>query len=142
MLNLFLLAALLSLVATLCYLNIRTPGRPLPPSYRDRGCMERAWHERFPNAQEEDIHRFLHVFAVQAFGFREAHCLSFSPDDRVMSVFSELHPPSSRIDDFELENFGMAVENEFGIDLANAKLWREDATLGEIFAATRKTAVG
>jgi cystathionine beta-lyase family protein involved in aluminum resistance len=97
--------------------------------------MGREWRRRFPKAPKADIREFLDLF-IAAFGFGESRRLRFSPGDRVMEVYRALYPfPKMMADSMELESFITRVQERYGVDLL--PLWREDVTLGELFAYAR-----
>jgi propanediol dehydratase small subunit len=105
--------------------------------YWDRACMGIRWRRRFPDSTKTDIRKFLSTL-VDAFGFRQSRRCCFSPDDRLMDVYRALYPPGSLSDNLELEDFGLKLKERYGVDLFTS--WRDDITLGELYAQTRTRA--
>lgn len=103
--------------------------------YWGRRCTGKLWRSRFPEADTEDIRRFLQVF-VDGFAFRERWRLKFSPDDDIMDIYRALNPERGWPDAMELETLTEMLQQEYGIDLA--KLWREGMTLGSVFELTQE----
>ena len=102
-----------------------------------RACAGGQWRGRFPKASKMEIREFLRLFG-RAFGFRSSRLLCFRPDDRVMDVYRTVYPPQWTLaDSMELECFAKDVERHCGVDLF--RLWRDDITLGELFALTKKS---
>jgi propanediol dehydratase small subunit len=98
----------------------------------NRKCAGGQWKKRFPAAPKSEIRDFLRMF-VEAFGFRDSRKLCFTPDDRVMDVYRILYPPKwSAVDFMELETFVESFQRAYGIDLIPP--WRDDVTLGELYA--------
>jgi hypothetical protein len=84
-----------------------------------------------------EIREFLGLFAG-AFGFRRSRLMCFTPDDRVMDVYRTIYPPKWTLaDSMELESFAKDVGRHYGVDLFH--LWRDEITLGEVFALTQRT---
>ena len=112
--------------------------RRMMRSYWSRVCTGIEWRRRFPQASKDDIRGFLKAF-VDAFGFSRSRRLRFKPEDRVMDIYRMLHPPKWTLaDSMELESLGLRLQKDYGIDLV--PFWREDITLGDLFALTRKSA--
>ena len=108
--------------------------------YWNRVCAGPEWKKRFPQAPKDDIREFLKAF-VDAFGFKRSRGLCFTPEDRVMDVYRTLYPPKWTLaDSMELESFALRFQKHYGIDVY--PLWRDDITLGELFALTRQSAEG
>jgi propanediol dehydratase small subunit len=103
--------------------------------YWERACMGIRWRRRFPDAPKAEIREFLDLF-VEAFGFRRKRRCCFSPDDRVMEVYRTLYPPGSEFDSMELETFCTTLRKRYGVNFAAS--WRDDITLGELYARTRQ----
>ena len=101
----------------------------------DRHCMGIRWRRRFPDAPKTELREFLTIF-VDAFCFDHKRRTCFSPDDRLMDVYRADYPPGSFADSMELETLGLSLEERYGIDFTT--IWREDITLGELYAHTRK----
>jgi len=96
------------------------------------------WRRRFPESPKTEIREFLSTL-VDAFGFRQSRRCCFSPDDKLMDVYRALYPPGSIADNMELETFSLKLEKRYGIDFL--ALWREDITLGELYAQIKTRAV-
>ena len=104
-------------------------------AYWQRACTGRQWMRRFPNASKTQIRAFLDLF-VRAFAFARERHLCFSPDDRVMDIYRTLYPPKWTLADaLELETFARDMSQTYHTDIY--PLWRDDITLGELFAQTR-----
>lgn len=93
----------------------------------------------FPNASNGEIREFLEAF-VNAFAFNSKKRLKFEPDDKVVDVCKALYPDhwaNFGGDALELETFVGILEDKYHFDLV--KNWKEDLTLGQIFAETQKS---
>ena len=102
--------------------------------YWRRACTGFAWKRSVPNARKEDVRLFLGLF-TEAFAFPESRRLCFSPSDKPLDVYKALYPfPKFMADAMELETFIESVKETFGVDLL--PVWREDITLGELYAKT------
>jgi hypothetical protein len=101
--------------------------------YWERACTGIRWRRQFPDAPKTEIREFLDLFN-DAFGFRRARRCCFQPGDKVMDVYHAVYPPGSAVDGMELETFCTLLRKRYGIDFAAS--WREDITLGEIYAQT------
>ena len=101
--------------------------------YWARSCTGRAWLNEFPAAQSDAVRRFLYLF-VDSFGFSRKRALQFVPGDRPLAVYRALYPLKSMPDALEFEAFAKGVEATYGLNLI--RIWREDITLGEVFAKT------
>ena len=99
--------------------------------YWQRSCTGRAWVERFPTARSDDIRRFLHLF-VDAFAFPRPRALYFAPTDQIMTIYRTLYPLKDMPDALEVETLARRLKTAYGVDLAS--IWREDITLGDVFA--------
>jgi|ERR1035441_3718391 hypothetical protein len=102
--------------------------------YWDRACTGFQWRRRFPDASKSEIRSFLALF-VDSFAFHQKRRLCFSPDDKVMDVYRALYPGRFMADALELETLELQLRKQYGKDAAS--FWREDITLGEIFAHIR-----
>ena len=97
------------------------------------------WKLMFPNASNGEIREFLEAF-VNAFAFNSKKRLKFEPDDKVVDVYKALYPDlwaNLGCDALELETFVGILEDKYHFDLV--KNWKEDLTLGQIFAETQKS---
>ena len=101
--------------------------------YWERSCAGRAWLKEFPTAQSDDVRSFLVLF-VGSFGFPRKRALQFAPNDRLLDIYRALYPLKNMPDALELETFAKRVEATYDLDLV--RIWREDITLGEVFAKT------
>ena len=93
------------------------------------------WRRRFAEVPKAEIREFLTLF-VDAFGYDHQRRTCFSPDDRVMDIYHAENPPGSIVDQMELESFALSIDERYGLDLE--AIWKDDLTLGELFAHTRK----
>jgi len=100
-----------------------------------RACTGIRWRRRYPDSNASQIREFLGIF-VDAFAFPKKRRLSFSPDDKVIEIHRRLYPDRFTADCLELETLVLRLRKTYGIDAAG--FWREDITLGELFAHTRK----
>ena len=104
-------------------------------TYWQRACTGRQWKRRFPDASKSQIRAFLSLF-LSAFAFGRERLLCFSPDDRVMDVYRTLYSPKLTLADaLELETFAHGLQKTYGTDVI--PIWRDDITLGDLFAYTR-----
>jgi propanediol dehydratase small subunit len=129
-------AALIALFSALwlggsIYLYLATRGRM--DRYWQRSCTGRAWSNEFPTAGSAEIRRFLLLF-VSAFALPKKRALQFLPSDRPLDIYRALNPLKDMPDALELETFAKRFESTYGFDLA--RIWREDITLGDVFAKT------
>jgi hypothetical protein len=125
------------LVAAACLNGWLTERRRMR-SYWTRVCAGSEWKKRFPQAPKDDIRQFLRAF-MDAFAFSRSRGLRFTPNDRVMDVYRTLHPPKWTLaDSMELESLAVRFQKQYGIDLV--PVWRNDITLGDLFALTRQSA--
>jgi hypothetical protein len=106
-------------------------------SFFERGCTGFRWRRKFPKASNSEIREFLDIF-VEAFGYRQRWRLYFAPDDRVMEFYHIRYPVRGEPDGMELEDLVRRLQKQYGVDVAGT--WREDITLGDLFAHTRRPA--
>ncbi len=104
--------------------------------FLERGCTGRHWRQRFPNSSKSEIRDFLDVF-VEAFGFRQNWRLCFAPEDRAMDVYRAVNPLDGAPDDMELEILVEDLEKRYQVNVLSS--WREEITLADLFARTRKS---
>ncbi|MGO8765858.1 MAG: hypothetical protein ACLQSR_12095 [Limisphaerales bacterium] len=104
----------------------------------ERGCTGFRWRRRFPDASKSEIREFLDIF-VEAFGFKQNWRLYFAPEDRVMDVYRALYPGHVRPDEMELEILVKDLQKQYRVDILSS--WREDITLADLFAQTRRPLV-
>ena len=108
-------------------------------SYLQRACTGRQWRRRFPNASKSQIRAFLDLF-VKDFGLCRKRRLCFSPDDRVMDIYRTLNPPKWTLADaLELETLARDMMQSYHTDIV--PIWRDDITLGDLFAKIRTNAI-
>jgi propanediol dehydratase small subunit len=105
-------------------------------TYWDRVCAGRDWRQAFPEADKDEIRKYLQVF-VDAFAFRESRMLKFRPSDKIIDIYRACYPVKGWPDSLELESFAMMVERTYRRDLI--KEWNPEMTLGQVFAMTRTT---
>jgi propanediol dehydratase small subunit len=106
--------------------------------YWDRLCTGSEWKQRFPEEPKTQIRAFLDVF-IDAFGLPVHKRLSFSPHDRVLDLYHALYPLGEGLADaMELEKLSLGFQRRYQCDLAT--FWREDITLGELYARTHHVA--
>ena len=92
------------------------------------------WRRRFPDTPKEEIRAFLQIFA-DVFCFTHKEQNFFSPDDRVLDIYRALTPPGMP-DDMEIERLLLDLEEHYGVVMEPH--WREEITLGELFALATK----
>lgn len=100
-------------------------------TYWQRACTGRSWRRTFPEAGPHEIRQFLYMF-VGAFAFSKKRALQFAPTDRVLSIYRSIYPSKGTPDALELETFAKLLHEQYRLDLQ--AIWRENLTLGEIFA--------
>ncbi len=104
-----------------------------------RSCAGREWRRHFPAASSADIREFLVRFEG-AFGVGRKHALKFRPDDRIMDIYRAVNPPKwTMADQMEVEIFGLSVEDRYGVSLPD--IWRDDLTLGDVFAQAKRGSI-
>lgn len=104
----------------------------------ERGCAGFRWRRRFPQASKSEIREFLDIF-VEAFGYPQRWRSYFAPDDRVMEFYRICYPTHGAPDGLELEDLVGLLQKRYEVDLLSS--WREDITLGDLFARTRRLVV-
>ena len=98
--------------------------------YWTRSCTGSEWRRRFPNASKDLIREFLESF-VDGFAFSSKKRLKFSPDDKIMDVYSSLYPAKGWSDDLELETLSIHLEKDYHLNLSD--VLTDDLTLGQLF---------
>lgn len=116
---------------------IALTGGRLPDSYNRRKCQGTAWRRAFPAAPKSEIRGFLSTF-VDAFALRDKDKLKLRPDDDILSIYRAFYPYPWIADSLELETLAKHMKSRYGVDLAS--LWRDDMTLGQLFAQARQPA--
>jgi propanediol dehydratase small subunit len=110
--------------------------RSLAP-FLDRPHQAREWKRAFPDAPAADIREFLSLF-IDAFCFRAKYKLSFAPSDVVLEIYRATNPDSFVVDALELEMLSRNFKEHYGVDIG--QIWREDLSLGELFAFSKQVA--
>jgi propanediol dehydratase small subunit len=123
-----LLALLLAIAWTVKY------GGRLPRMYRSRSCQGKLWKQAFPEATKDEVRTFLSCF-VAAFAFAESERLKLQPEDQVLQIYRALYPSKWLADALELETLALGLKRHYGLELST--IWRDDLTLGEVFAQAR-----
>ena len=75
---------------------------------------------------------------VHAFAFPKKKALQFAPTDQVIGIYRTLYPSKSTPDALELETFAKLLHENYRLNLP--AIWRENITLGEIFARAARVA--
>lgn len=102
----------------------------------DRVDTEAIWRDCFPEVPADEIRSFLVLF-TESFAIDPTHCFKFAPDDRPSAIYEARYVPHLTVDDHcEFESLTDALASRHRIDLQ--AVWRDDITLGELFAMTRK----
>jgi propanediol dehydratase small subunit len=112
--------------------------RRIMSRFVNRACTGSKWRRRFPEASKSEIREFLDMF-VDAFGFKLKWRLRFTPEDRVMDVYRVLYPIRGTADSMELEDLVKDLQKRYRVDILGS--WREDITLADLFAQTRRGGV-
>ena len=105
--------------------------------FLERGCAGFRWRRRFSQASKSEIREFLNIF-VEAFAYRQQWRTYFAPDDQVMEFYRIRYQFLGGPDDMELDDFVEQLQKRYGIDVVSS--WREDITLGDLFAKIRRAA--
>jgi propanediol dehydratase small subunit len=124
--------------ATLLYVLLSINTRRILSRFLERACTGPKWRRRFPEASKSEIREFLDIF-TEAFGFKQSWRLCFTPDDRVMDIYRTLYPGRIVPDHLELESLVMDLQKKYRVDILAS--WREDITLADLFAQTRRAAL-
>ena len=115
-------------------LTVRRRSQP----FLSRSCTGRAWKRKFPSASAKEIRAFLHLFCA-AFTFPRKRALSFLPQDRLADIYYARNPPEYGLpDSLDLDVFSDRLAEAYGVELHS--FWRDDLTLGDVFARTREKA--
>lgn len=104
--------------------------------YWDRACTGLRWRRRFPRSSPTEIREFLDLF-VDAFALQRKRRFCFSPEDKPLEIYRGLYPDWSMADCLELETLVSRLDKKYKIEAE--KGWREEITLGELFAQTKGT---
>ena len=103
-------------------------------TYWQRSCAGLSWKRTFPDASKHQVREFLFEF-VDSFAFARSRALVFSTTDRLQDIYRALYPIKGWPDALELESFAIRLQERYNIDLGS--IWRDNLTLGELFARTR-----
>lgn len=127
-----LIVGLLSLIYWVRTIRpLEKEGKKRLEKYWSRSCTGSEWRKTFPNASKDSIRDFLESF-VDGFAFSSKKRLKFSPDDKIMDVYSSLYPAAGLPDALELETFSIHLEQDYHINLAD--VLTDDLTLGQLFS--------
>jgi len=107
----------------------------LPHPYRDRVCQGRDWKREFPNASKGEIRCFLALFA-DAFAFDADDRLKLNPNDLPIDIYRKRYPSQLSPDALEFETLAIDFERSYGVRLE--AIWKDNLTLGDLFAYSRK----
>ena len=111
--------------------------RNLAPFW-SRSCTGRAWKRRFPAASAKEIRAFLQLFC-KAFTFPRSRALHFLPEDRLADIYQARNPPEYGLpDSLDIEDFAERLAEAYQLELQS--FWRDDLTLGDVFARTHTKA--
>jgi hypothetical protein len=72
---------------------------------------------------------------VSSFALPRHRKLNFAPTDRVLHIYRAINPPGWP-DALELETLDRALESEYKLQLRD--VWKDDLTLGELFARAHR----
>ncbi len=114
---------------------VLTGGR-LPDPFRKRTCQGRGWKKAFPDAQPKDIRQFL-LFFVGAFAFSGSEKLKLNPNDKILEIYKAMYPSKWMADVLEFETLARNLRRSYSVEFEN--IWKDDLTLGELFAECIKT---
>ena len=101
-----------------------------PKRYKNRKCTGKKWKTAFPDAQKEELRKFLNLF-TDAFAFSQKNKLKFEPTDGLLEIYREVYPSKWMPDGLELETLAESIEKEYGVSFND--IWHENLTLGELF---------
>lgn len=110
-------------------------GGYLPMPFRSRTCQGRGWKRHFPQTPAREIREFL-LFFVKAFAFSDNEKLKLNPDDKIMEIYKALYPSQWMPDALEFETMTKDLRQKYSVELG--KIWRDDLTLGDLFAECLK----
>lgn len=104
-------------------------GGKAPKPYNTRKPTARKWKKEFPDIENDEIRKFLLLFAY-AFAFKPKYKFQFEPSDRIADIYNALYPLKGA-DSMELETLAIDIEKEYPVDFDH--IWNENLTLGELF---------
>ena len=119
-LALFLLIVLLEVRYRLFFLK----------KYQNRKSTEKYWKETFPDTPEEEIKKFLNIFA-NSFAIGNKNKINFEPNDRLIEIYKQLYPLKWIPDVLEFETLAADIEKEYGVSFD--EIWHDNLTLGDLF---------
>lgn len=137
MLHAMVQVAVIAFFAVVIFVLLSVRERQKLRRFFERGCAGFRWRRRFPQASKSEIREFLDIF-VEANGYPQRLRLYFAPDDQVMEFYRSRYQFLGAPDDMELEDLVEHLQKRYGIDVFG--LWRENITLGDLFAQTRRSA--
>lgn len=73
---------------------------------------------------------------VKAFAFSDNENLKLNPDDKIQEIYKALYPSQWMPDALEFETLERDLRQKYSVELG--KIWRDDLTLGELFAECLK----
>ena len=111
-------------------------GGALPMPFRSRTCQGRGWRRHFPRTPVKEIREFL-LFFVKAFAFTDNEKLKLNPNDKILEIYKALYPTPWMPDTLEFETLERDLWKKYAVELG--KIWRDDLTLGDLFAECLKT---
>lgn len=77
------------------------------------------------------------IFFVKAFAFSDNEKLKLNPDDKILEIYKALYPSKWMADALEFETLERDLRQKYSVELE--KVWRDDLTLGDLFAECLKT---
>lgn len=110
-------------------------GGQLPKPFQSRACQGRGWRRNFPRTPIKEIRAFL-IFFVKAFAFTDNEKLKLKPDDKILEIYKALYPSKWMADALEFETLERDLRQKYSVELE--KIWRDDLTLGDLFAECLK----
>jgi len=102
-----------------------------------RSCAGRAWINRFPNTELDEIREFLSLF-VRSFCLRGKNKLTFAPDDKVMDIYRTIYPQGGGADALECETLVSKCIKTYGVNIRDG--FSDETTLGDLFRITHEKA--
>lgn len=110
-------------------------GGKFPVPFGARSCQGRNWRRSFPGASKDEIRQFLSTF-TESFAFRDREKLKLNPNDQLLDIYRALYPHKWQADAMEFEMLSEELESKYGVTFSS--VWREDLTLGQLFAHVQK----
>ena len=106
-------------------------GGKLPVPFGARSCQGKNWRRSFPGASKNEIRQFLSTF-TDSFAFRDREKLKLNPNDQLLDIYRALYPHKWQADAMEFETLSGELKSKYGVTFSS--VWREDLTLGQLFA--------